>query len=121
MDKKILVVDDSVTILAMMQDILESAGYEVLSATDGQEGLDMAKKERPNLIILDVMLPKLDGYQVCSKLKLDPDYKNIPIVFLSAVAPGPGEKPGQGLNANAYIAKPFDSQALLAKVAELLK
>ena len=76
MFKRILITEDSPTILAMTKDILESAGYGVLCAVDGQEALDKARKECPDLIILDLMLPKLDGYKICRMLKFDEKYKH---------------------------------------------
>ena len=121
MIKKILAVDDSPTILAIIQDMLESAGYEVLSAVDGQEALDKARKEKPDLIILDIMLPKLDGYKVCSMLKLDPNYKNILIIFLTALSQESAEKMCSEATADAYITKPFEPEILLSTIKELLK
>lgn len=81
---KILAVDDSPTILEMIKSILLSGGYDVVTATDGAEALNTAKTEKPDLILLDVMLPKLDGYRVCRLLKFDQNYKHIPIIMLTA-------------------------------------
>lgn len=120
MPKKILVTEDSATILAMIKDVLESKGYEVITASDGQEALDKAKKENPDLIILDLMLPKLDGYKVCRFLKFDEKYKNIPIVMLTARAEEKDIKIGKEVGADLYIPKPFDPEFILAKIAELL-
>src|SRR3989339_345444 len=82
-DKKILVVDDEPDVVKLLKVRLEASGYAVIEAYDGQEGLDKAHNEMPDLIILDLMLPKLNGYQVCRMLKFDEDYKNIPIIILT--------------------------------------
>ena len=81
---RILAVDDSPTILEMIKAILVSGGYEVITAADGAEALETARAEMPDLILLDVMLPKLDGYRVCRLLKFDQKYKGIPIIMLTA-------------------------------------
>jgi len=118
---KILMVDDEPEFLEMVKTRLEAGGYEVITASDGQQGLDKAKKEKPDLIILDLMLPKMDGYKVCGFLKKDMRYSKIPIIILSARAQGEDMKLGEELGADAYIIKPFDAPALLGKIKELLK
>ncbi len=100
---------------------LEANGYEVLTAKDGQEGLTLARKETPDLIILDLMLPKLDGYQVCRMLKFDNKYKGIPIVIFTARAQAGDEELGYQVGADAYVAKPFEPQRLLGKIKDLLE
>ncbi|MFH1868445.1 MAG: response regulator [Candidatus Omnitrophota bacterium] len=117
---KILVVDDEPDLTMMIKMRLEAAGYEVIEANDGQQGLDRARKENPDLIILDLMLPKLDGYKVCRMLKFDEKYKKIPIIMFTARAQDSDKKLGEEVGANAYLTKPFDPQALLDKVRELL-
>jgi len=119
--KKILITEDSPTILAIAKDTLESAGYAVICAVDGQEALDKMHKEQPDLIILDLMLPKVDGYKVCRMLKFDAKYKNIPIIIFTARAQEADVKLGQEVGADAYITKPFDPEKLLAKIKELIK
>ncbi len=121
MAKKILVVDDEVQLVEMIKMRLEASGYEIISAHDGQNGLDKAKKEKPDLMILDLMLPKIDGYKVCRMLKFDEKYKQIPIILFSARAQEEDKKIGEEVGADAYIIKPFDPQALLGKIKELLK
>ena len=121
MAKKILVTEDSSTTLAIMKDVLESAGYSVVTAVDGQEALDKAKKERPDLIILDLMLPKIDGYKVCAMLKFDKNFHNTPIIILTARAGEADKKMGEEVQANAYITKPVEPAALIAKIKELIK
>ena len=119
--KKILLVEDESVLLNMVKMRLEANNYEVISAFDGQEGLEKARKERPDLIILDLMLPKLDGYKVCRMLKFDEKYKKIPIIMFTARAQQSDEEMGFEVGANAYITKPFEPQVLLAKIKELIK
>ena len=118
--KTILVVDDEVELVDMVKMRLEANDYEVLSAYDGQEGLEKAKKEKPDLIILDLMLPKMDGYKVCGLLKADSRYNKIPIIIFSARAQEEDRKLGEELGAEIYITKPFEPQLLLEKIKELL-
>ncbi|MDP3921659.1 MAG: response regulator [Candidatus Omnitrophota bacterium] len=120
MGKKILVVDDEAPILTIMQARLKANGYEVITAMDGQEGLHKARSEKPDLIILDVMLPKMDGYRVAQILKLDDQFKQIPIMMCSAKVQDDERKAGMQVGANAYLTKPFQSEVLLNKVKELL-
>ncbi len=120
MDKKrILVVDDEPKLVEMVKTRLEANDYEVLTATNGQEALDKARTEKPDLIILDVMLPKIDGYKVCRMLKFDEKYKAIPIIMFTARAQKEDVQVGQDVGANAYITKPFEASVLLAKIKEL--
>ncbi len=118
--KKILIVDDEAEIVKAVQIRLEHEGYEVLVAADGQEGLAKAKTESPDLVVLDVMLPKLDGFEVCRFLKFDEKYKKIPIIMLTARAQKIDEDTSKQVGADAYIAKPFDRGAVIAKIKELL-
>ena len=119
--QRILIVDDEVELVKAIQIRLEQAGYEALFAYDGQEGLEKAHKEKPDLIILDLMLPKMDGYWVCDLLKRDKRYNNIPIIIFTARAQESDIKMGQEVGADAYITKPFEYQVLLDKIKELLK
>ncbi|MEI8350130.1 MAG: response regulator [Candidatus Omnitrophota bacterium] len=120
MQKRILIAEDSATILEIIKQTVEAAGYAVFEAIDGQQALDKARKEAPDLIILDLMLPKLDGYKVCRFLKFDEKYKKIPIIILTARAQESDKKLSQEVGANAYLNKPFDPEKLLAKIAEFL-
>ena len=120
MGKRILVVDDEVQAVQMMKMSLEADGYEVIGAHDGREALDKARKEAPHLIILDLMLPKLDGYKVCRMLKFDEKYKAIPIIMFTARAQESDKKMGQEVGADAYITKPFDPENLLVIAQQLL-
>lgn len=120
MPKKILVVDDEELIVKMVGLRLKANGYDVISACDGKEGLAKAKEEFPDLIILDVMMPVMDGYKVCGLLKKDTRFAKIPIIMFTAKAQVDDKKIGEEVGANAYITKPFDPQVLLGKIRELL-
>ena len=117
---RILLVDDEPSIVKMVGKRLEVEGFEVLIAIDGQEGLDKARTERPDLIVLDLMLPKLNGYEVCTMLKQDTRYQGIPVVLFTAKAQEKDEKLGMECGANAYVRKPFRAQELLEKIRALL-
>ncbi|MEI8350186.1 MAG: response regulator [Candidatus Omnitrophota bacterium] len=121
MKKRILIIDDEKDLVETVTFRLEANGYEVISAHDGFVGLDKARKEKPDLIILDLMLPKIDGYKVCRMLKFDEKYKHIPIIMFTARAQESDKKMGEETGANAYVTKPFDPQALLTKIKELVK
>lgn len=114
-------VDDEQDMRYALKIQLEAHHYEVLTAKDGQEGLDMARKEEPDLIVLDLMLPRVDGYKVCRMLKFDRKYKNIPIIIFTACAQADDEELGYEVGANAYMAKPFEPTKLLGKIKELLE
>jgi len=118
--KKILVVEDEAELTRAIQIRLEEAGYEVLIAYDGQAALENARAENPDLIVLDLMLPKMDGFKVCRMLKFDENYKKIPVVMLTARAQEKDEDLGYEVGADAFITKPFKYRVLLAKIAELL-
>mgnify|MGYP001584277248 FL=1 len=119
--KKILVVDDEEDIAFNVKLRLQANNYDVILATDGQMGFEKAQKENPDLMILDLMLPKMDGYKVCGLLKHDSRYAHIPIILFSAKAQEKDMEMGKEAGADAYLTKPFDAQLLLAKVKELLK
>ena len=121
MDKKrILIVDDEEDILSVLKFRLEANNYEALTASDGQEGLNKARTEKPDLIILDLMLPKLDGYKVCRMLKFDESYKAIPIIMFTARVQQKDEELGKEMGADAYVTKPFEPEVLLEKIRQLL-
>ncbi|MBI3618246.1 MAG: response regulator [Candidatus Omnitrophica bacterium] len=118
--KKILVVDDEIAMTKVVEIRLRAAGYDVVLAHDGQEGLEKARTENPDLMILDLMLPKMDGFKVCGLLKSDARYKKIPIIIYTARVQDSDQQLGKEVGADAYITKPFDPQVLLGKVKELL-
>lgn len=119
--KKILVVDDEPDIVKVVRKRLEESGYEVVTASDGQEGLEKARGVSPDLVILDLMLPKMDGYRVCGLLKRDARYAKIPVIIFSARGQADDIDLGKEVGADAYIMKPFDFQKLLMKIKELLE
>ncbi len=121
MKKKILLVDDEPQIVELVKMLLEANDYEVLTAYDGQEGLEKARKEKLDLIIIDSMLPKIDGLKVCALLKKDAQYSSIPIIIFSGRANESDMELGQEVGADAYITKSFNKQFLLEKIKELLK
>ncbi len=120
MAKRILIVDDEVQLVEMVKMRLEAAGYETISAYDGQDGFDKAKRDKPDLIILDLMLPKMDGYKVCGLLKNDARYSKIPIIMFTARVQEEDVRLGKDLGAEEYVTKPFDPKVLLSKIKELL-
>ena len=121
MAKRILIAEDSPTILAMMKLVVTNAGFDVISAEDGKEALDKARSEKPDLIILDIMLPHIDGYKVCAMLKFDNNFKNIPVIILTARAGEDDKQMGKNVKADEYLTKPFDPDLLVAKINELLQ
>lgn len=120
MKKKILLVDDEKDLVTAVSFRLTAEGYDVISALDGQSALDTAKREKPDLIILDLMLPKVNGYKVCGLLKADMRYSRIPIIMFTARVQEADKKMGEEAGADAYITKPFEAAALLARIKEFL-
>lgn len=118
--KKILIVDDEEDLVETVRFPLEMEGYHVLVSHNGEEALDQARIENPDLILLDLMLPKVDGYEVCHRLKSDDRYKHIPILMLTAKSQEKDMMRGMETGANEYITKPFDIRDLLKKVKERL-
>jgi len=118
--KKLLVVDDELDMLMVIKLRLEASGYEVLTATDGLEGLNTARSSKPDLIVLDIMLPKMNGYKVARFLKFDEEYKNIPIIMLTALSGDEDRSTGVETGADAYLTKPFETQQLLDTVQQFL-
>src|SRR4030066_590193 len=119
--KKILVVDDEVDLVKTIQFSLELGGYKVLVSYNGEDALNQARKENPDLILLDIMLPKLDGYKVCRLLKFDEQYKHIPILMMTAKTQEKDKLMGKETGADEYITKPFDMDELMGKIKEYLK
>ena len=119
--KKILLVDDEKDLVYAVRLELEAKDFEVLVAYDGREALDKARQEKPDLIILDVMLPKLDGYKVCRILKFDEKYKHIPIIMFTAMSQEADKQISKEVGADAYITKPFEPRVLLDKIKEHLE
>mgnify|MGYP003606202364 CR=1 FL=1 len=120
MTKKILIVDDEKDIVETLKFILESEGYDCVVAYDGEEALSLAKNENPDLIVLDVMLPKINGYKVCRLLKFDSKYKHIPILMVTARTQAEDKIIGEETGANEYITKPFDIETITTLVKQYL-
>ena len=119
MKKKILLVDDEPNIQAVVSARLTALGFEVLTAKDGQEGLDIARKELPDVILLDLMLPKLDGYKVCRMLKFDKAFEHIPVIICSARGSDVDKKLAEQAGADEYMVKPFDLKLFSEKIQKL--
>ncbi len=120
MDKVVLVVEDDPGSLRLIRLMLELSGYVTLEAADGRQAVEVAKSDRPDLILMDVMMPVMDGYSACSAIKNDEATRDIPIVILSAVAFELNKKLANSLGADGYITKPFAPQELLGAVNLLL-
>jgi DNA-binding response OmpR family regulator len=118
--RKILVVDDEVDLVETVRFPLEMEGFDVLVSYNGEDALSQARKEKPDLIILDLMLPKLDGYKVCRLLKFDEKYKHIPILMLTAKTQEKDKILGKETGADEYITKPFEMDVLMEKVKAYL-
>jgi len=118
---RVLVVDDEADLVRILQFGLEAIGYHVDTASDGQEGLKKARELKPDIILLDLMLPKLDGYKVCRLLKFDERYKNIPIIILSARTQEGDQLLAMEMGANRFITKPYDFAEVLSHIETLLK
>jgi two-component system alkaline phosphatase synthesis response regulator PhoP len=124
--KKILLVDDDADFTEAVKLLLESRSYEVTAANDGKEGLKKVQTEEPDLIILDVMMPEMDGYQVCARLKADPKYRQIPILLLTAVGEAITtttytKEMGMKIEADDYIPKPVEPIEIVERVEKLLR
>jgi len=114
-----LIIDDEPHIVKLLELKFKLAGYEVQAATSGQEGLEVARANKPNLIILDIMMPDLDGFAMARQLKADPATQAIPIVFLSARTSEADEAQGMSIGAAAYVRKPFRPSQLLSLVNDI--
>ncbi len=121
MAKKILVVEDEPELVKALEVRLKTQDYEVITALDGEEGLRKAREESPDLIILDIMLPKMDGFKVSRLLKFDERYKHIPVIMLTAKVEKEDEALGGETGADEYITKPFEWEHLAEKVKEHLE
>ena len=119
--KKILIVDDEIDIVETLKFILEDAGYQCYCAFDGEEGLNLAREIMPDLMILDVMMPKINGYKISRLLKYDNKYKNIPIMMITARSQDEDKLIGEETGVNEYTTKPFEIDYVVKKVNEYLK
>jgi two-component system, OmpR family, alkaline phosphatase synthesis response regulator PhoP len=118
MHERILIVDDEPKIVKLTRDYLEKDGFQVISAEDGPTALELARRERPDLVILDIMLPGMDGWEVCRVLRRDTD---VPIIMLTARSEESDQIVGLELGADDYITKPFSPRTLVARVRAILR
>ena len=118
MTKRILVVEDQEDNLQILRDLLTSVGFEIIEAKDGEAGVKAAVAERPDLILMDIQLPLLDGYEATRRIKADPTLKHIPIIVVTSYALSGDETEARAAGCDAYVAKPFSPRALLAKIRE---
>jgi two-component system alkaline phosphatase synthesis response regulator PhoP len=117
---RILVVDDEIYIVHILDFSLGMEGYEVITALDGEQALEKARAEKPDLIVLDIMMPKLDGYETCKMLKAEADTKDIPVILLSAKGRNVDQKIGFEVGADDYITKPFSPRKLVERINAIL-
>ena len=120
MTKKVLIVDDEQNIAISVEFLMLHEGFEVVVAHDGEEGLAQIRAHRPDLVLLDVMMPKLNGFEVCKAVRADPTLAGVRILMLTAKGRAAEIDKGISLGADAYISKPFATRELVAKVKELL-
>ena len=113
---KILVIDDNNLNLRMIELILQNYNYEVLTAINGIDGIKATQEEKPDLILLDIMMPEIDGFEVCEKLKANPDTKDIPVIFLTSKTDSEGIVKGFELGAADYVTRPFNRPELMARI-----
>jgi DNA-binding response OmpR family regulator len=118
---KILVVDDEADLVSVLRFGLEVEGFEVISASDGEQGLSLARERSPALMLLDLMLPKLDGYKVCRALKFDERYRTMPIFILSARSGEDDRRLALEMGADAFITKPYEMKELVARIRTRLR
>ena len=120
MSRKILIADDEPNIVISLEYLMKREGYTVLVARDGQEALDTIARERPDLVLLDVMMPKKSGFEVCQAVRASEDLQATKILMLTAKGRDTDLAKGLALGANAYMTKPFSTRELVQKVAEML-
>jgi DNA-binding response OmpR family regulator len=119
--EKILIIDDDPVLSETTGDALEMNGYQVVRAFDGESGLAMAAKERPNLILLDVTMPDLDGFQVCGLIRINPEIMKTPIIMITGKDKGEDLEIAMERKANWYITKPYDMNYLLKQIKKFLQ
>ncbi|MBN8510613.1 MAG: response regulator [Burkholderiales bacterium] len=120
MSHKVLIADDEPNIVVSLEYLMKRAGYAVLVARDGQEAIDTIRRERPALVLLDVMMPRKSGHEVCAELRADEALRGTKVLMLSAKGRDTDVDKGLGVGADAYMTKPFSTKDLAAKVAQML-
>ena len=121
MTKSVLVVDDEPNIVLSLEFLMKQAGLDVRVARDGEEALAAIESRPPDLVLLDVMIPKRDGYDVCQQIRANPDWKDIQVIMLTAKGRNVDREKGLALGADDYVTKPFSTRELTQKVKELLE
>ncbi len=121
MNRKILIVDDEPNILVSLEYLMKREGFEVHVAHDGEEALEVLRRERPRLVLLDVMMPKKSGFEVCQELRADEAIRDTLVLMLTAKGRDTDVAKGLGVGADAYVTKPFSTRELVQKVRELLE
>jgi two-component system, cell cycle response regulator DivK len=120
MTKRILVVEDTEDNRKIIRDLLTSVGYELIEAVDGGEGVALAQSERPDLILMDIQLPIIDGYEATRRIRAIPELADVPIIAVTSYALSGDEAKTRAAGCNGYVAKPFSPRHLLAKIREFL-
>jgi len=120
MAHRILIADDEPNIVLALEFLMKKEGYEVQTVSDGEDALHAIEKSPPDLILLDIMMPKLDGYEVCQRIRSDPSMKDIVIIMLTAKGREVEREKGLALGADFYITKPFSTREVVQKVREVL-
>lgn len=120
MSKRILVVEDNADNRRILRVLLANAGFELIEAADGANGLAMAEQNRPDLILMDIQLPVLDGYETTRRIKADPRLRDIPIIAVTSYALSGDEIKAREAGCDGYITKPFSPRAILARIREFL-
>ena len=120
MSQRVLIVEDQEDNRAILRDLLTNAGYDFIEATNGQEGVALAESERPDLILMDIQLPVMDGYEATRRIKGNAALRSIPIIAVTSYALSGDEAKAQDAGCDAYVAKPFSPRQLLAKIREYL-
>ena len=120
MTKRILVIEDQEDNRAILRDLLTSAGFEVIEAVNGADGVAMAESETPDLILMDIQLPVIDGYEATRRIKANPALASIPVIAVTSYALSGDEAKATAAGCDGYVTKPFSPKALLAKVNEFL-
>ncbi len=118
--KKILLVDDSTTTLMMEKMVLSRARYDLVTAADGEEAVEMATREQPDLILLDIVMPRMDGFEACRRLRQSEQTQDIPIIMVTTRGEAENVEQGYKLGCNDYVTKPIDSLELTTKIESLL-
>jgi two-component system, cell cycle response regulator DivK len=120
MNKRILVIEDQEDNRQIVRDLVTASGYELIEATTGEEGIEAAAREKPDLILMDIQLPGIDGYEVTRRIKANPQLQKIPIVAVTSYALSGDDKKAFAAGCDGYVTKPYSPRLLLAKIREYL-